>query len=72
VRVLLDEMRLIKDETEIVLMQRAASISATAHTRAMRSARPVSLNMNSKPNYCMSFFVKVRKHLLMAPSLPAV
>lgn len=36
----LDEMRLIKDEHEIALMRRAASISAAAHLRAMRLARP--------------------------------
>jgi Xaa-Pro aminopeptidase len=40
VRALVDEMRLFKDATEIALMQRAASISAEAHARAMRSARP--------------------------------
>ncbi|MES2037859.1 MAG: aminopeptidase P N-terminal domain-containing protein [Pseudomonadota bacterium] len=40
VRELIDEMRLFKDETEITLMQRAASISAEAHARAMRSTRP--------------------------------
>ncbi|MDO8651282.1 MAG: aminopeptidase P N-terminal domain-containing protein [Undibacterium sp.] len=39
-RSLLDEMRLFKDASEIALMQRAASISAAAHARAMRSARP--------------------------------
>ena len=37
---LLDEMRLIKDATELATMRRAASISANAHIRAMqRSAR---------------------------------
>lgn len=40
VRVLLNEMRLIKDEDEIAIMQRAATISAHAHERAMRSAKP--------------------------------
>jgi len=40
VRELLDEMRLFKDASEIALMQRAASISAAAHARAMRCARP--------------------------------
>ncbi|MBC3907020.1 Xaa-Pro aminopeptidase [Undibacterium umbellatum] len=40
VRELIDEMRLFKDATEIALMQRAASISAAAHTRAMRSTKP--------------------------------
>jgi Xaa-Pro aminopeptidase len=37
---MLDEMRVIKDATEIALMQRAATISAQAHERAMRASRP--------------------------------
>jgi Xaa-Pro aminopeptidase len=40
VRVPLDEMRLVKDDTEIGLMRRAAAISSTAHERAMRATRP--------------------------------
>ncbi|GAB3471217.1 aminopeptidase P N-terminal domain-containing protein [Massilia terrae] len=36
----LDEMRVIKDEAELALMQRAADISGAAHARAMRAARP--------------------------------
>lgn len=39
-RVALDEMRLIKDASELSTMRRAASISAVAHRRAMQSARP--------------------------------
>jgi len=39
-RTLLDEMRLIKDDGELALMRRAASISAAAHERAMRATRP--------------------------------
>ncbi len=39
-RVILNEMRLIKDADEIAIMQRAADISAEAHARAMRLARP--------------------------------
>lgn len=42
VRMLLDEMRLIKDAGELATMRRAASISAAAHVRAMRAARPGS------------------------------
>ncbi|MDB5746233.1 MAG: Xaa-Pro aminopeptidase [Massilia sp.] len=38
--VLLDEMRLLKDDPEQALMQRAATISGQAHARAMRAARP--------------------------------
>lgn len=37
---LLDEMRLVKDASELDLMRRAARISAAAHRRAMRAARP--------------------------------
>jgi Xaa-Pro aminopeptidase len=40
IRSVLDEMRLIKDEKELTLMRRAASISAKAHERAMRATRP--------------------------------
>lgn len=37
---LLDEMRLLKDDTEQALMLRAATISGAAHVRAMHAARP--------------------------------
>ena len=40
VQVLLNEMRLVKDADEIAVMKRAAAISAEAHARAMRVARP--------------------------------
>ena len=40
VRTALDDMRLIKDDTEIAVMRRASTISAGAHRRAMRAARP--------------------------------
>ncbi|HET7200306.1 MAG TPA: aminopeptidase P N-terminal domain-containing protein [Burkholderiales bacterium] len=40
VRTALDEMRLIKDDTELAVMRRAAAISAAAHERAMRATRP--------------------------------
>jgi Xaa-Pro aminopeptidase len=39
-RTALDEMRLVKDDGELALMRRAASISAAAHERAMRATRP--------------------------------
>jgi Xaa-Pro aminopeptidase len=38
--VLLDEMRLFKDDSEQALMLRAATISGRAHQRAMRASRP--------------------------------
>ena len=37
---LLDEMRLIKDASEVSTMRRAAEISTGAHIRAMRAVRP--------------------------------
>jgi len=40
VRMLLDEMRLIKDSEELSTMRRAAAISTAAHIRAMRATRP--------------------------------
>lgn len=40
VRVLLDEMRLVKDGHELGVMRRAARIAARAHRRAMQSAHP--------------------------------
>ena len=40
VHVLLDEMRLFKDDAEVALMRRAAEISCAAHRRAMQTARP--------------------------------
>ncbi len=40
VRVLLNEMRLFKDEHELAIMRRAAAISTQAHRRAMQFTRP--------------------------------
>ena len=40
VRVLLDDMRLIKDAHELGVMRRAGRIAAAAHRRAMQAARP--------------------------------
>jgi Xaa-Pro aminopeptidase len=40
VRRILDDMRLLKDDTELDAMRRAAAISGRAHERAMRAARP--------------------------------
>jgi Xaa-Pro aminopeptidase len=40
IRSILDEMRLVKDPSEIETMRRAARISAQAHVRAMQHAQP--------------------------------
>ena len=37
---IIHEMRIIKDETEIALLRKAAQISAAAHLRAMQACRP--------------------------------
>lgn len=39
-RTLLDEMRLIKDDSELQIMRRAADISTQAHRKAMQATRP--------------------------------
>ena len=39
-RAVLDEMRLVKDDSELAVMRRAAAISVSAHERAMRATRP--------------------------------
>jgi len=40
VRVLIDEMRLVKEADELAIMRSAATISSTAHRRAMLATRP--------------------------------
>ena len=40
VRLILDEMRLIKGVQELAVMRQAAQIAASAHSRAMRAVRP--------------------------------
>jgi Xaa-Pro aminopeptidase len=40
VRAAVSDMRVVKDETELAVMRRAAAISSAAHARAMRSAAP--------------------------------
>jgi Xaa-Pro aminopeptidase len=40
VRADVSDMRLVKDETELAIMRRAAEISSAAHVRAMRAAAP--------------------------------
>jgi Xaa-Pro aminopeptidase len=40
IRSLVDEMRIIKDKSEVATMRKAATISANAHTRAMQQCKP--------------------------------
>ena len=64
VRALLDDMRLIKDEGEIALMQRAADIAAAAHVRAMRSTAPTRMEYEIEAELLHEF----RRHGAQAPA----
>ncbi|MBI4194529.1 MAG: Xaa-Pro aminopeptidase [Betaproteobacteria bacterium] len=61
---LLDEMRLIKDAAEIGVMRRAAGISALAHRRAMRAARPGRAEYEIEAEILHEF----RRHGAQAPA----
>jgi len=64
VRVALDEMRLVKDAHEIATMRRAASISAGAHVRAMRAARPGAMEYEVEAELLYEF----RRHGAQFPA----
>lgn len=64
VRTLLDAMRVIKDEHELALMRRAAEISAAAHRRAMRAARPGRFEYEIEAELLHEF----RRHGAQAPA----
>ncbi len=55
IRMLLDEMRLIKDNHELTTMRRAASISAAAHIRAMRATRPGKMEYEIEAEFLHEF-----------------
>ena len=64
VHALLDEMRLIKAPEEISLMRRAAAITAGAHRRAMRAARPGRAEYEIEAELLHEF----RRHGAQAPA----
>ena len=64
VRALIDEMRLVKDAHELGVMRRAASISAGAHRRAMRAARPGSFEFELEAELLHEF----RRHGAQFPA----
>jgi Xaa-Pro aminopeptidase len=64
VRALIDEMRLVKDAHELAIMRRAASISAGAHRRAMRAARPGSFEFELEAELLHEF----RRHGAQFPA----
>jgi Xaa-Pro aminopeptidase len=60
----LDEMRLVKDVEEQAVMRRAAAISAAAHRRAMRAARPGGNEFEIEAELLYEF----RRHGAQAPA----
>ena len=68
VRALLDEMRLFKDGEEIATMRRAAEISAGAHVRAMRLARPGLREFELEAELLHEF----RRHGSQAPAYTSI
>ncbi|MBI3285325.1 MAG: aminopeptidase P N-terminal domain-containing protein [Burkholderiales bacterium] len=65
---LLDEMRLFKDDGEIALMQKAASISGVAHARAMRAARHCKFEYELEAELLHEF----RRQGAQSPAYPAI
>ena len=63
-RVPLDGMRLVKDPHELGVMRRAASISAGAHVRAMRVARPGMMEYEIEAEFLYEF----RRHGAQFPA----
>jgi Xaa-Pro aminopeptidase len=64
VHALLDEMRLLKAPEEITVMRRAAAITAGAHRRAMRAARPGRAEYEIEAELLHEF----RRHGAQAPA----
>jgi Xaa-Pro aminopeptidase len=64
VHALLDEMRLVKGPEELAVMRRAAAISAGAHRRAMRAARPGRAEFEIEAELLHEF----RRHGAQAPA----
>jgi len=64
VHALLDEMRLVKGAEELAVMRRAAAITAGAHRRAMRAARPGRAEYEIEAELLHEF----RRHGAQAPA----
>lgn len=65
---LVDEMRLIKDASEIATMRRAAAISVDAHTRLMRACRPGVREYELEAELLYEF----RRRGAQSPAYPAI
>ncbi len=65
---IVDEMRLIKDDAELATMRRAAAISSSAHTRAMRSCRVGMREFELEAELLHEF----RRNGAQSPAYPAI
>ena len=68
VRALIDEMRLIKDASEIKMMKQAAAISVSAHKRAMRASAPNRYEFEIEAELLHEF----RRHGASGPAYPSI
>ena len=68
IRGLIDEMRLIKDRTEIRTMRRSANIAAQAHVRAMMMTKPGMFEYEIEAELIHEF----RRHGAQAPAYPSI
>ncbi|MDY0011636.1 MAG: aminopeptidase P N-terminal domain-containing protein [Rhodocyclaceae bacterium] len=68
VRLTLDEMRLVKDASEIATMRQAARISDEAHRRAMAAARPGAFEYEVEAELLHAF----RRHGAQAPAYASI
>jgi Xaa-Pro aminopeptidase len=68
VRVVLDEMRLVKDAHEIGLMRKAARIAGAAHRRAMRFAAPGKHEYEIEAEFLHEF----RRQGCQSPAYPSI
>ncbi|MDX1803459.1 MAG: Xaa-Pro aminopeptidase [Alcanivorax sp.] len=64
----LHDMRLFKSAAEIKLMRKAASISAGAHVRAMRTVRPGMMEYQLEAEYLHEFM----RHGSRSPAYPSI
>lgn len=68
IRPLIDEMRLIKDRSELRLMKQSANIAAQAHIRAMMSTEPGLYEYEVEAELLHEF----RRHGAQGPAYPSI
>ena len=68
VRALIDDMRLVKDRSELATMQRAATIAGQAHIRAMLATRPGMNECEIEAELLHEF----RRHGAQAPAYTSI